>query len=110
MAHDEALAARVREVAAARPEVIERSMFGGRAWFVGGNMACGVMRDDLVVRLDPADVDDALREAGTSPFGRPGRQPMRGWVRVDPGALASEADIARWVDAGAEYAASLPPR
>ena len=28
-------------------------MFGGISFMVGGNMCCGVMGDDLVVRIDP---------------------------------------------------------
>jgi len=52
MAYDEALAERVRAIIAVRSDVTERKMFGGIAWMVGGNMACGVMGDDLCVKLD----------------------------------------------------------
>ena len=44
MAYDERLAERIREVINVRPGVVERKMFGGMGWMIGGNMAVGVMR------------------------------------------------------------------
>ena len=111
MAYDEQLAERVREVVSARPGVTERKMFGGLGWMVGGNMACGVMSTGgLLVRIDPDDVADACREPHVHEFGRPGARPMRGFVIVEPEALAADGDLARWVDTGADRAASLPPK
>ena len=37
-------------------------MFGGIGWMVNGNMACGTMGDDLLVRLDREDSDRILAE------------------------------------------------
>ena len=51
MAYDEALADRIRERPLARADVSERKMFGGVAFMVAGNMACGVLGEDLIVRL-----------------------------------------------------------
>ena len=56
MAYDERLAGRIRELMAARPGVVERKMFGGVGWMIGGNMAVGVMREtELVVRIEPEE-------------------------------------------------------
>jgi hypothetical protein len=35
---------------------------------------------------------------------------MDGWLRVDPAALGTDADLARWVAVGVAYARSLPPK
>jgi hypothetical protein len=43
MAYEEALADRIRDVLAARSGLNERKMFGGIAFMLDGNMACGVM-------------------------------------------------------------------
>jgi TfoX/Sxy family transcriptional regulator of competence genes len=110
MAYDERLAERVRDIVEQRPGVVERKMFGGVGWMVGGNMACGVMADDLIVRLAPAEVEDACREPHVGVFGREGRRPMRGFVLVDATGLAEDADLARWVDRGAARASALPPK
>lgn len=53
MAYDEGLAERVRDLLALHGDVSERKMFGGVAWMVAGNMACGVLGDELIVRLGP---------------------------------------------------------
>jgi TfoX/Sxy family transcriptional regulator of competence genes len=42
----------VREVVMERPGVVERKMFGGLGWMVGGKMACAVMTAGLAVRID----------------------------------------------------------
>src|SRR5215213_8115663 len=100
MAYDEQLAARVREMMAARPDVVERKMFGG-------NRAVGVMREtELVVRIEPEETEAACREPHVHEFGRPGRKPMTGFVLVEPAGVESDADLARWVDVGAARAAS----
>lgn len=109
MAYSEELAERVREVIAARSEVTERKMFGGVAWMVGGNMACGVMGDDLLVRLDREDAERALREPDVASMEFTGRR-MRGFVRVEPPATADPSDLGRWVDTGADFAAALPAK
>ena len=109
MAYDESLADRVRDALSARADLSERKMFGGIAFMVGGNMAVGVIEDDLMVRLDPADAEQALTEPHTRPMDFTGK-PMRGMLFVDSEGMASDEDLAGWVDAGADFAASLPPK
>ena len=110
MTYDEALAGRIREIVCARPGVTERRMFGGIGWMVGGNMAVGAMSTGgLLVRLSPEDAEAALREPGTSTFGREGAKPMKGFVVVDVDP-DDDARLAEWIEAGANFAASLPPK
>jgi TfoX-like protein len=109
MPYDEALADRVRALISARSEVKELKMFGGIGFTIAGNMAVGVMNEDLIVRLDPDDAQKALAEEGIREFDFTGR-PMKGWIFVAPERTAEEAGLSEWVDAGADYAASLPPK
>ena len=109
MAYDEALADRIRDVLAPRPELSERKMFGGIAFMLAGNMAVGIVGEDLMVRLDVADAERALAEPHTRPMDFTGK-PMKNMVYVDPEGTASDQDLAKWVDAGADYAMSLPPK
>ncbi len=53
MAYDEALAHRIRATLPGIPGIIEKKMFGGIAFMVDGNMACGVSQDSLMVRISP---------------------------------------------------------
>jgi TfoX/Sxy family transcriptional regulator of competence genes len=109
MAFDEALADRIREILAARPALSERKMFGGIAFMVAGNMAVGVIGEDLMVRLDPADAERSLSEPHTRPMDFTGK-PAKNMVYVDSEGTASDEDLAGWVEAGADYASSLPPK
>jgi TfoX/Sxy family transcriptional regulator of competence genes len=109
MAFDEGLADRIRGVLDARSDVDERKMFGGIGFLVAGNMACGVMRDDLMVRMEPDAAAALESEPGVRRFDMGGR-PMKGWLLVAPEATADDGDLERWVRRGEEFAASLPPK
>ena len=109
MAYDEGLAIRIREVLGGEPGLTEKRMFGGLAIMLDGNMAVGVSGDDLMVRTDPAQQDALLAEPGARPFDLTGR-PMKGWLVVDAGGLAEDADLRRWIERGVAFARSLPPK
>ena len=109
MAYDEGLAERVRDLLALHGDVTERKMFGGIAWMLAGNMACGVIGDELIVRVGPEAGERALAESHARPFDATGR-PMRGFVCVAAEGTAEPAALAGWVEAGVAFAASLPPK
>jgi hypothetical protein len=109
VAYDEGLAERVRDLLVVREGFSERKMFGGIGFMLGGNMACGVSGDELMVRLDPEEGSKALAEEHVRVFDMTGR-PMKGWILVGPEGTVSDEDLAGWVDAGADFAASLPAK
>ena len=109
MAYDEELADRIREQLASRSGVTERKMFGGIAFMVAGNMACGVLGEDLIVRLGEEDGENALAEEGVRPFDFTGK-PIKNIVYVSPDRTSDDDGLSEWVDAGADFAASLPPK
>jgi TfoX/Sxy family transcriptional regulator of competence genes len=113
MAYDERLAERLRATTAdllgAGTQVVEKKMFGGLALMVGGNMACGVYQDAVLVRVDPATSADVLNEPQVRPFDM-GRGPSKGWVLVGPPGVADDADLRRWVERSTTYARTLPPK
>jgi hypothetical protein len=103
MAYDENAAARLRAELGTLPGLTEKKMFGGIAFLIGGNMACGVIGDDLIIRVGAA----ALAQPGARVFDFSGK-PMAGWVMVAPAGYAAAADLARWVKLGVAFAGSLP--
>ncbi len=110
MAYDEQLAARVEEALAGRTALTTQKMFGGIAFMLGGNMAVGVMgRGGLMVRVPEADHAKVLEEPGVGPMDFTGK-PMRGFVVVDEERVAGDEALAEWVDIGADFAASMPPK
>ena len=109
MAYDENLADRIRAALGDRDAVHEQKMFGGIAFMLAGNMACGVIEDALLVRVGREASESALDEPHTRVMAFTGR-PMRGFVLVDPAGTAAERDLDAWVARGADYAAALPPK
>jgi hypothetical protein len=109
VAYSEQLAERIREAIDDRPGVTERKMFGGIAWMVNGNMACGIIGEDLMVRLDRDDAETALAEEHVGPMEFTGR-PMRGFILVEAAGIEGDSELGRWVEAGADFAESLPSK
>lgn len=109
MAYDEALAERVRALIADRDDIGERRMFGGLSFMLGGNMCCGVLGDELMVRVEPDETETLLAEPHARRFDMTGR-PMTGWLVVGAAGVADDAALARWVGRGVAFAASLPAK
>lgn len=110
MAFDEQLASRVRDHLAGEA-VVEKKMFGGLAFLLGGHLCVSASgQGGLLVRVAPADSDALLAEPGAELMQMGRRAPMAGWIRVAPEAVDDEAALARWVERGVGYARSLPPK
>lgn len=108
MAYGERLADRIRALLDDEPGVTERKMFGGLAFMVNGNMACGPVKRTLMVRVGSHGHETALAD-GADEMTFTGRA-MRGFVQVDVADLDDDATLAGWVDRGVRFAASLPPK
>lgn len=109
MAYDEGLAHRVRDVLSVRHDISEKKMFGGLSFLLQGNMAVGVIGEELIVRVGPHDYEEALSHEHTRAFDFTGRA-MSGWVVVDPHALEEDEDLSDWVLRGVGFAGTLPAK
>jgi TfoX/Sxy family transcriptional regulator of competence genes len=110
VAYDEELAGRIRALLGGRDDLTEKKMFGGLAFLLGGNMAVAASgQGGILVRVDPEESDELVASTSAAPMEMRGRQ-MAGWLRVDTADVAADDELAAWVDRGATYAASLPPK
>ncbi len=109
MAYDEHLASRVREALGDAEGISEQQMFGGLAVLRYGNMVCGVMGDELMLRLGPELADAALDEPNTRLMDFTGR-PMKSMVIVEPPGFPDDEALAGWVERALGFAATLPPK
>lgn len=92
-------------------QVREVRMFGAIAVMVDDAMAVAVHKDgSLLVRVDPADDARLTASAGASraEMGA-GRSMGPGWIRVQAGALRSDAALAGWIEAATRYLAQRSP-
>lgn len=109
MAYDEHLAVRVRELLADTPGFAEQKMFGGLCVTLFGNMCCGVLNDELVLRVDPETAQRLLSELHVRPMDFTGR-PLKGFLFVGAEALKKKSEIRRYVSLSLAFATSLPPK
>jgi hypothetical protein len=109
MPYNEGLAQRVRATLAAHDAVDEKKMFGGLTFMLNGNMCCGIIRDDLMVRVGPEQQADALAQPHVRELDFTGR-PMRGMVVVAAAGLDNDADLHAWVQRGVAFVSSLPAK
>jgi TfoX/Sxy family transcriptional regulator of competence genes len=110
MAYDKELADRIRDVVAAEPDLSEKSMFGGLAFLVHGNMAASASsHGGMLLRIDPADAESLVTHEHVRRFEMRGRE-MDGWLHVDAEALETDEQLEHWVSHGLTYARSLAPK
>jgi len=109
MAYNEELAERMRAKLKSARGVVEKKMFGGVGFLVNGNMACGVNKQDLIVRLSKDYFEKALKQKHVRIFDLSG-QPMKGWILVSEEGYASEIALDGWMEKGLTFAKSLPKK
>jgi hypothetical protein len=103
------LVERVTKGLANRRGVTERRMFGGICFLLNGNMVCGAVGDDLVVRVPATDYDAVLGMPHARPMDFTGR-PLKGFVYVAAGGWRSDSELTAWLARAMAHAASLPPK
>lgn len=96
MAYNEKLANRVREALHHLPEVEEKVMMGGLTFMVNDKMCVGIIKDELMCRIDPDFHETAIEKTGcrTMDFTR---RPMIGYVLVDESGMTTQADFEYWI-------------
>lgn len=107
MSYDEKLAHRLRLHLNRRPGFSERKMFGGICFMLHGNMCGGVLREDLVVRVQPEKFDQAMKQPHTRAFDFTGK-PMKGFVVISPKGYRTDTAFKDWVALGVECASAQP--
>ncbi len=109
MAFDENLADRIRSLLGDRVTE-EKKVFGGLAFMIGGNMAVSASSNGgIIVRVDPASGPGLAASTPAELMEMRGKQ-MAGWLRVAHEHVADDEALAPWVERGAAFAASLPPK
>jgi len=109
MAYDEGLAQRIRDIIGDRLGYQEKKMFGGVGFLFFGNMACGVIREDLIVRVGADKYTESLLKPDVELFDMTGRA-MTGWVVVKEPGYRADRDLEEWIEQGVTYSLSLPPK
>lgn len=102
MAYDEQLANRIRERFENLPNVEEKKMMGGLAFMYNDKMCVGVMKDELMCRIDPDLHEAAVEKTGCRTMDFTNR-PMIGYVLIDQTGMKSKKDFDYWIDLALDF-------
>lgn len=102
MAYSEKLAERVRERLADLSPVEEKEMMGGLTFMYNSKMCVGIIKDELMCRIDPSIHDAAIERKGcrTMDFTK---RPMSGYVMIDESGMKSRADFEYWIQLALDF-------
>ena len=110
MAYDEVLAQRLHDLVDGEAGWTSRKMFGGLGFMLDGHMAVAAgSAGSLMVRVDPTTSEEWVDGETVQPMEMRGR-PMAGWLLVSQDVLAGDDQLQLWVDRGATFVRTLPPR
>lgn len=102
MAYNQKLADRIRKRLADVKKVKEKEMMGGLTFMVNDKMCVGIIRDELMCRIDPGVQEVALSKTGCRIMDFTGR-PMKGYVMVDETGMKSRVDFDHWIGLCLEF-------
>jgi hypothetical protein len=103
------LEARIDAAAGRWQKVEKKKMFGGLCYLLRGNMAFGIYKDLLIIRMNKEQGAQSLKDRNVKPFDITGR-PMAGWVMVKEAGWKGRAGLDRWLGIGKHFARSLPEK
>lgn len=108
MAYNELLAQRLRG-ALGKTRAVEKHMFGGLAIMIRGHMACGIVGEQLMVRVGPEQYEAALKMKHAGPMMFTGK-PMKGMIYVAPEGCNTVTKIVPWLKLALLFNATLPAK
>lgn len=97
MAYDEYLAERILKTLHDKQVLFEeKKMMGGLTFMVDGKMCVGIIKNDMMVRINPEIYEEALKKPGCKEMDFTGR-PMKGYVMIEPDAIDMDEDLDYWI-------------
>ena len=102
MAYNEILADRIRERLASLENVEEKKMMGGLTFMVNDKMCVGVIKDELMCRIDPSMHETAVEKHGCRTMDFTHR-PMIGYVLIEDTGMKTKSEFDYWIDLALEF-------
>jgi TfoX/Sxy family transcriptional regulator of competence genes len=102
MAYNLKLANRIREALQNLPNIEEKEMMGGLTFMVNDKMCVGIIKDEMMCRIDPNFHETAIEKTGcrTMDFTK---RPMKGYVMVDDIGMKTKKEFDYWINLSLEF-------
>jgi TfoX/Sxy family transcriptional regulator of competence genes len=102
MAYNEKLAERIRERLSDNPNVDEKLMMGGLTFMVNDKMCVGIIKDEMMCRINPYLHAFSIEKAGCREMDFTGR-PMKGYVMINDSGMENQKDFDYWINLALDY-------
>ena len=102
MPYSDKLAIRIRERLADLLNIEEKEMMGGLTFMYNDKMCVGIIKDELMCRIDPAFHESAVEIIGcrTMDFTK---RPMKGYVLIDESGMRTQKDFNYWIELALDF-------
>ncbi len=102
MAYNENLANRIRERLQETPNVEEKAMMGGLTFMVNDKMCVGIIKDELMCRINPDLHNEMVEKRGcrTMDFTK---RPMKGYVLIDETGMKTKEEFDYWINLALDF-------
>ena len=102
MTYSTLLADRVRERLADLNNLEEKEMMGGLVFMYNGKMCVGIIKDELMCRVDPAIHEEVVEKTGcrTMDFTK---RPMRVYIFIDESGMKSIKELDYWIGLALDF-------
>jgi TfoX/Sxy family transcriptional regulator of competence genes len=102
MAYSEQLADRIRSRFEHFENVEEKAMMGGLVYMYNGKMCVGIIKDELMCRINPSMHEELLEREGCRTMDFTNR-PMKGYILISPEAIVHQKDFDYWINLALEF-------
>lgn len=103
MPYDELLSDRIKRVLKEKNVAfIPKEMFGGITFLVDDKMCVGIVKNDLMVRIDPEFQEEALKLNGARMMDFT-KRPMAGYLFIGPEAIDLDEDLDFWIQKALDF-------
>lgn len=96
MAYNKDLAQRVRQKFENLSHVTEKEMMGGLTFMYHDKMCVGIIKDELMCRIDPSLHAESVEKMGCRSMDFT-KRPMKGYVMIDEDGMKSQKDFDYWI-------------
>lgn len=109
MAYNEQLADRIRELLANEPTLVEKKMFGGVCFMLKDKMCCGIVKDELMLRVLDERYHEVLEMNHAREMDFTGKA-LKGFVYIDEEGLKTNKQLQKWIELAVEFAYKSPAK
>ena len=80
----------------------EKKMFGGLTFMVDDKMCVGIVKDEMMARINPENVEDVIKRKGCKVMDFTGR-PMKGFIMIEPIGYDLDEDLDFYIQLALDY-------